>query len=44
MAEKEPVGVIISEHVALATLFLASTSISWLTGVTLDAAGDKIML
>jgi 3-oxoacyl-[acyl-carrier protein] reductase len=30
--------------VALATLFLASESSSWLTGVTLDVAGGKIML
>jgi 3-oxoacyl-[acyl-carrier protein] reductase len=32
------------EDVALATLFLASESSSWLTGVTLDVAGGKIML
>ena len=32
------------EDVALATLFLASKSSSWLTGVTLDVAGGKIML
>jgi 3-oxoacyl-[acyl-carrier protein] reductase len=32
------------EDVALATLFLASESSSWLTGVTLDIAGGKIML
>jgi 3-oxoacyl-[acyl-carrier protein] reductase len=32
------------EDVALATLFLASESSSWLTGVTLDLAGGKIML
>ncbi len=30
--------------VGLATLFLASESSSWLTGVTLDVAGGKIML
>lgn len=32
------------EDVALATLFLASESSSWLTGVTLDIAGGKVML
>jgi 3-oxoacyl-[acyl-carrier protein] reductase len=32
------------EDVALATLFLTSESSSWLTGVTLDVAGGKIML
>jgi 3-oxoacyl-[acyl-carrier protein] reductase len=34
----------IPEDVALATLFLASDSSSWLTGVTLDVAGGRIML
>jgi 3-oxoacyl-[acyl-carrier protein] reductase len=32
------------EDVGLVTLFLASESSSWLTGVTLDVAGGKIML
>ena len=32
------------EDVALATLVLASESSSWLTGVTLDVAGGKVML
>jgi 3-oxoacyl-[acyl-carrier protein] reductase len=32
------------EDVALATLFLASDSAGWLTGVTLDVAGGRIML
>jgi 3-oxoacyl-[acyl-carrier protein] reductase len=32
------------EDVALAALFLASESSSWLTGVTLDVAGGRIML
>jgi 3-oxoacyl-[acyl-carrier protein] reductase len=32
------------EDVALATLFLSSASSAWLTGVTLDIAGGKIML
>ncbi|GAC1512981.1 MAG: 3-oxoacyl-[acyl-carrier-protein] reductase [Candidatus Dormibacteraceae bacterium] len=33
-----------TDDVALATLFLASDSSSWLTGVTLDVAGGRIML
>ncbi len=32
------------EDMALATLFLASDSSSWLTGLTLDVAGGRIML
>ena len=32
------------EDVGLVTLFLASESSSWLTGITLDVAGGKIML
>jgi 3-oxoacyl-[acyl-carrier protein] reductase len=32
------------EDVALATLFLASDSSSWITGVTLDVAGGRIMV
>lgn len=32
------------EDVAAATLFLASSASSWITGVTLDIAGGKIML
>jgi 3-oxoacyl-[acyl-carrier protein] reductase len=32
------------EDCALATLFLASDSSSWITGVTLDVAGGRIML
>ena len=32
------------EDVGMATLFLASESSSWLTGVTLDVAGGKVML
>jgi 3-oxoacyl-[acyl-carrier protein] reductase len=32
------------EDAALATLFLASESASWLTGITIDVAGGRIML
>jgi 3-oxoacyl-[acyl-carrier protein] reductase len=32
------------QDVAAATLFLASTSSSWITGITLDIAGGKIMI
>lgn len=32
------------EDVALATLFLASNSASWITGITLDVAGGRVML
>jgi 3-oxoacyl-[acyl-carrier protein] reductase len=32
------------EDVSLATLFLASEALAWITGVTLDVAGGKIML
>jgi 3-oxoacyl-[acyl-carrier protein] reductase len=32
------------EDVAAATLFLASSASSWITGVTLDIAGGKVML
>jgi NAD(P)-dependent dehydrogenase (short-subunit alcohol dehydrogenase family) len=28
----------------MATLFLASDSASWLTGITLDVAGGRIMM
>jgi 3-oxoacyl-[acyl-carrier protein] reductase len=31
------------EDVALAVLFLASESSSWITGVTLDVAGGQVM-
>ncbi len=34
----------IPEDVALATLFLASDSSSWLTGLTLDITGGRIMI
>jgi 3-oxoacyl-[acyl-carrier protein] reductase len=32
------------EDVAAAALFLASPAASWITGVTLDVAGGKIMV
>jgi len=32
------------EDVALATLFLASENSSWITGVTLDVAGGRVIL
>ena len=32
------------EDVAAATLFLASSASSWITGATLDIAGGKVML
>jgi 3-oxoacyl-[acyl-carrier protein] reductase len=45
LAELAPLGRMgIPEDVALATLFLASGSAAWLTGVTLDVAGGRIMV
>lgn len=45
VAEMSPLGRIgTPEDCALATLFLVSDSSSWLTGVTLDVAGGRIML
>ena len=32
------------EDVAMATLFLASESSSWITGVTLDVAGGRVIV
>jgi 3-oxoacyl-[acyl-carrier protein] reductase len=32
------------DDVAAATLFLASDASSWITGITLDIAGGKIMI
>ena len=32
------------DDIAAATLFLASSASSWITGVTLDISGGKIML
>jgi 3-oxoacyl-[acyl-carrier protein] reductase len=44
-AEMSPLGRIgTPEDCALATLFLVSDSAGWLTGVTLDVAGGRIML
>jgi len=45
VAEMSPLGRIgTPEDCALATLFLVSDSAGWLTGVTLDVAGGRIML
>ncbi len=45
MAAMTPLGRLgTPEDVALATLFLASDRSSWVTGVTLDVAGGRIML
>ena len=44
-AELSPLGTMgTPEDCALATLFLVSDSAGWLTGVTLDVAGGRIML
>jgi len=45
IAEMSPLGTIAGpEDPALAALFLASDSARWLTGVTLDVAGGRIMM
>lgn len=45
VAEMSPLGRIgTPEDCALATLFLVSDSAAWLTGVTLDVAGGRIMV
>jgi 3-oxoacyl-[acyl-carrier protein] reductase len=45
IAELSPLGTIgVPEDPALAALFLASDSARWLTGVTLDVAGGRIMM
>jgi 3-oxoacyl-[acyl-carrier protein] reductase len=45
IAEMSPLGTIgAPEDPALAALFLASDSARWMTGVTLDVAGGRIML
>ena len=38
-----PGAALATATLALATLFLASESSSWITGVTLDVAGGQIM-
>jgi 3-oxoacyl-[acyl-carrier protein] reductase len=44
-ARMSPLGTMgTPEDCALATLFLVSDSASWLTGVTLDVAGGRVML
>jgi 3-oxoacyl-[acyl-carrier protein] reductase len=45
IAEMSPLGTIgVPEDPALAALFLASESARWMTGVTLDVAGGRIMM
>jgi 3-oxoacyl-[acyl-carrier protein] reductase len=45
LAQLAPLGRIgLPEDTALATLFLVSESASWITGITLDVAGGRIML
>lgn len=45
IAALSPLGRVgMPEDAALATLFLVSDSASWLTGVTLDVAGGRVML
>jgi 3-oxoacyl-[acyl-carrier protein] reductase len=45
ITEMSPLGTIgVPEDPALAALFLASDSARWLTGVTLDVAGGRIMM
>jgi 3-oxoacyl-[acyl-carrier protein] reductase len=45
IADLSPLGTIgVPEDPALAALFLASDSARWLTGVTLDVAGGRIMM
>lgn len=45
VADMSPLGRMgTPDDCALATLFLVSDSSSWLTGVTLDIAGGRIML
>jgi 3-oxoacyl-[acyl-carrier protein] reductase len=45
LSAKSPLGRLgVPEDSAMATLFLASDSAGWLTGVTIDVAGGRVML
>jgi 3-oxoacyl-[acyl-carrier protein] reductase len=45
IAGMSPLGTIgVPEDAALAALFLASDSARWMTGVTVDVAGGRIMM
>jgi 3-oxoacyl-[acyl-carrier protein] reductase len=45
IAEMSPLGTVgVPEDPAMAALFLASDSARWMTGVTLDVAGGRIMM
>lgn len=45
LGQSFPVGRLgVPEDVAAATLFLSSSASSWITGVTLDVAGGKVMI
>jgi 3-oxoacyl-[acyl-carrier protein] reductase len=45
IAAMSPLGTIgVPEDPAMAALFLASDSARWMTGVTLDVAGGRIMM
>jgi 3-oxoacyl-[acyl-carrier protein] reductase len=45
IASMSPLGTIgVPEDPALAALFLASDSARWMTGVTVDVAGGRIMM
>ena len=45
VAASHPLGRLgMPEDVALATLFLVSDASSWLTGITLDVAGGRVVL
>ena len=45
LSAKSPLGRLgVPEDSAMATLFLASDSAGWLTGVTIDVAGGRVMM